>query len=141
MTLDSGYLNAYELLGRIYAWEGKPSKALEAFAHRVSMDVQNPFLHYFPADAWIKLIQGEDENDIVKLDELMQVYAHWRDRFPTRAEVYTEIGLLCQCYLEDPSTSENVVRSGIEKQAIPIDLLLYYQSLLSQGDASACLIK
>ncbi len=138
VNLNTGYLNAYELLGRVYAWEGNPALALQAYAHRVALDGQDPLLHYFPTALWLRQMQGLDRGKLANWKDLIDVYSQWMVRFPDRAEVYAEIGLVWQCYLEDPNFSEGVLSSGIEKQARPINLLKYYQSLLSRGDASVC---
>jgi hypothetical protein len=138
LSLDSSYLSAYELLGRIYAWEGSPAMAMDAFAHRVALDNQEPLLHYFPSDHWLRQIQGTDSAVEKTWDDLLQIYQHWKDRFTDRAEVYTEISLVWQCHKGNPSQAENVLRSGIEKQAQPIGLLEYYLRQLSQGDNSVC---
>ena len=141
LSLDTEYLNAYELLGRIYAWEGAPAKAMEAFAHRVALDGQDPLLNYFPSDQWLNQIRGTNSIQVEDWDELIRIYSNWMARFPHRSEVYIEIGLVWQCYLENPNRSESVLRSGIEMLAQPIELLEYYQSQLSQGDNSLCIQK
>jgi putative inorganic carbon (HCO3(-)) transporter len=141
LVLDRGYQSAYELLGRIYALEGSNSQAVDAFAHRVLLDGKNPLLHYFPSDYWLEQLQNTDSTDGENWSDLVQVYQHWIDRFPTRAEVYLEMSLLWQCYLSEPVRAEGVLRLGIEKQAQPVELLEYYQSLLSRGDISMCFVK
>jgi putative inorganic carbon (HCO3(-)) transporter len=141
LSLDPRILNAYELLGRIYAWEGMPDMAMNAFAQRVSLDREDPLLHYFPSVPLLRLIQGVDSDDKQNWDDLLQIYSHWRDRFPDRAEVYAEMGLVWQCYLDNTSQSESLLRSGMEKQARPNGLLEYYHNLLSYGDASLCFQK
>ena len=141
LSLDTGYLSAYELLGRIYAWEGTPTMAMEAFAHRVALDGQDPLLHYFLSDRWLRQIQGTDSAEAENWDDLLQVYSHWMNRFPHRAEIYTEIGLVWQCYQQNPDQADRILRSGIEKQATPVGLLEYYQGQLAQGDISLCIQK
>lgn len=141
LSLDTGYLSAYELLGRIYAWEGTPAMAMEAFAHRVALDGQDPLLHYFPSDRWLRQIQGTDGAEAENWDDLLQVYSHWMNRFPHRAEIYTEIGLVWQCFQQNPDQADRILRLGIEKQATPVGLLEYYQGQLAQGDISLCIQK
>lgn len=141
LPLDSRYLSAYELLGRIYAWEGSPTQALDAFAHRVVLDGQKPLPHYFPSDYWLRQILGTDTAEVDDWNDLIRIYSNWMERFPARAEVYTGIGLVWQCHKGNPGQAENVLRTGIEKQAQPIELLEYYQRQLSQGDNSLCIQK
>ena len=139
LALDSGYLNAYELLGRIYANEGNANMALDAFAHRVALDAQAPLLHYFPSEyllRWIKddaSIEGENWADLVK------IYSQWIDRYPNRAESYIETGLIWQCYLGNIDKSQSIVSSGIEKQAQPIEVLEFYQKFQTQDGNTICI--
>jgi len=141
LTLDSGSVSAYELLGRIYAWEGTPDKAIKAFANRVYLDGKDPLLRYFPSDRLLRLINGVNVKKNENWDDLIQVYSHWRDRFPERAEVYTEIGLVWQCYLVNLDATESILKTGIENQAKPSGLLEYYQNLLPQADSGMCSFK
>ena len=139
LALDSGYLNAYELLGRIYANEGNANTALDAFAHRVALDAQAPLLHYYPSEyllRWSKddaSIEGENWADLVK------IYSQWIDRYPYRAESYIETGLIWQCYLGNIDRSQSIVSSGIEKQAQPIEVLEFYQKFQTQGGNTICI--
>jgi putative inorganic carbon (HCO3(-)) transporter len=139
IDINPGYLSAYELLGRVYAWEGNPTNAMQAFAHRVALDEDDPLLKYFPTARWLRQMQGADSDKLSYWEDLITVYSQWMQRFPDRAEVYSEIGLVWQCYFDNANQSEVVLRSGIENQAHPLKLLEYYQGLLSQGDYSVCL--
>lgn len=141
LALDTGYISAYELLGRIYAWEGTPAAAMDAFAHRVALDGKDPLLHYYPSGSWLRQIQGKENAEGENWDDLIQIYSHWMVRFPNRAVSYAEIGLIWQCYKDNPGQAERVLRSGIEKQATPVGLLEYYQSQLDQEDNSLCIQK
>ena len=141
LSLDSRSISAYELLGRIYSREGIPDKAISAFANRVYLDGKDPLLHYFPSERLLRLINGGEIKKNQNWDDLIQVYTHWRDRFPERAEVYAEIGLVWQCYLGNLVTTDSTLRTGIENQAEPSGLLEYYQNLLPQADAGLCSLK
>ena len=140
-SLDLGYLNAYELLGRIYAWEGDPELAMIAFAHRVALDRQDPLLHYFPSDLWLRQVQSITDSEGQNWQDLIKVYSQWRARYPDRAELYVELGLVWQCYINDMAKSTATINTGIDKQAIPNELLAYYQYLLSQDESSMCINK
>lgn len=141
LSLDSRSVSAYELLGRIYVWEGMPDKAISAFANRVYLDGKEPLLHYFPSEYLLRLTHGGEVKNNQNWDDLIQVYSHWRDRFPERAEVYVEIGLVWQCYLGNLDVTENILKTGIENQAKPSGLLEYYQNLLPRADAGLCSLK
>ena len=54
ISLNPGFRQAYELLGRVYAWQGKPAEALETFARHVALDGKGPFLRYFPSGSWLR---------------------------------------------------------------------------------------
>lgn len=140
-SLDLGYLNAYELLGRIYAWEGDPGSAMIALAHRVALDRQDPLLHYFPSEHWLRQVQRITDSEGQNWKDLIKVYSQWKDRYPGRAELYVEQGLVWQCYLNDIAQSAATIKTGIDKQAIPSELLEYYQYLLSQGESAMCINK
>lgn len=138
-TLHEGYLNAYELLGRIYAREGNAELALNAFAQRVSIDGKDPLLHYFPSDLWLRQIHNVSNNEGSNWQDLNQVYQHWMIRYPDRAEVYSELGIVWQCYLNNPEMAANLIRTGIEKQAVPGSMLEYHLDFLGRANMTFCL--
>jgi putative inorganic carbon (HCO3(-)) transporter len=140
-AVDPGNLSAYELLGRIYAWEGNPAAAMLAFAYRVALDGQDALLRYYPSGSWLRGMQGGEQVKGDDWADLIKIYSQWMARFPERAAPYAEIGLIWQCYQDDPARATRVVGAGIEKGAVPPGLLEYYQSLLARGDNSLCVQK
>jgi len=137
---DEGNLSTYELLGRIYAWEGIEPLAMNAFAHRVALDGKDPFLRYFPSKHWLTQLDGSYDPEGEKWDDLVQVYSQWMARFPDRAELYIEASIAWQCRLNNPEMAARILTKGIEKGVMPPGLLEYYQNVISQGDTSMCLI-
>ncbi len=136
--LNPGYLDSYDLLGRIQAWEGNPILAMEALTKRVEHDGNEPLLQYYPSAYWLRQIEGGSSGNEDKWNDLIGVYSQWKTRYPDRAELYTQIGVIWQCYMADTNNAAIVIEAGIEAQAKPIGLLEYYQKLLSEGDTSFC---
>ncbi len=137
-ALEPDRLSAYELLGRIYAWEGKQEAALQALAYRVALDGEDALLRYYPSERWLQQMQGAEEVAGGEWNDLLKIYRHWKNRFPERAFSYVEIGLVWQCALDDPERAASVVQEGIDKNAEPTGLLAYYQQVLSREDHSLC---
>lgn len=138
IALDGEYLNAHELIGQIYTWEGQHSLAVDAFAHRVALDHNNPLSRYFPPGSWLKQLQGIDANGDNNWDDLITIYSHWMHRFPKRAGLYVEMSLVWQCSIGNPAQAYKVVSSGLENHAMPVELLEYYQNQLTLGDDLFC---
>jgi tetratricopeptide (TPR) repeat protein len=138
-TLNPGYLQAYELLGRIYAWEGKPVEALETFAQHVALDGNDPLLRYYPSGNWLRQLQTKGAINPVgqNWDDLIQIYSHWMVRYPKRAENYAEVSLIWQCHKGNPSQAKSVLRAGIEQQAQPLELLEITLDQISRSEAPA----
>ena len=139
IRLNPGYLQAYELLGRIYAWQGEPAQALGAFARRVALDGKDPFLRYYPSGSWLRQIQsqGQMSAEGQNWDDLIQVYSQWLVRYPERAENYAEIGLIWQCHQGNPGQAKSVLMAGIEQPARPIELLEVALDQISRSELPA----
>ncbi len=135
---DQSNLSANDLLGRIYAWEQNPILAIEGYAGRVAIDGNKPLLHYYPAGYWLEKLEGKEDSTQNDWQDLVTIYSQWSGRYPDRAELYTQIGLVWQCHLADKTRAASVIESGIQAQAKPIELLKYYQNLLFQGDSAYC---
>ncbi len=138
---DPDMLTAYELLGRISAWQGDPQRALHALSYRVALDGEHALLRYFPSGAWLRQLQGFTPAPDQDWLDLLKVYTNWRDRFPERSMSYAELGLVYQCYLDDPGWAASMLQAGIDKEALPGGLLQTYAGMLDTGDASLCWIR
>ena len=137
-AVDPDRLSAYELLGRIASWRGDHTTALQAFSCRVALDGAQVMSSYYPPTAWLRQLQGFAPAPDQDWRDLHDIYTHWQTRFPERAPTYAEIGLLWQCYLDDPAQAERAVAQGIAQGAAPAGLLEFYQAFLAQGDRSFC---
>jgi putative inorganic carbon (HCO3(-)) transporter len=140
-AMEPEMMSAYELLGRIYAWEGEPAAAMQALAYRVALDGEQALLRYFPSGSWLRQMQGKETVEGNDWQDLITVYSQWMYRFPERAMSYAEIGLVWQCYLDNPEQAARVVGAGVEKGAVPVGLLEYYQGRLALGDNALCVQK
>jgi tetratricopeptide (TPR) repeat protein len=137
-ALDPGMLSAYELLGRIYAWQGEPQAALQALSYRVVLDGEDALVRYFPSGSWLRGMQGFEAAPDQDWRDLITVYSYWRDRFPQRSMSYVEMGMVYQCHLDDPDRAASLLRTGIEVGAVPGGLLETYAGMLEAGDRSLC---
>lgn len=141
VSLNHRYLNAYELLGGLYTIEGSPGKAIATYAKRVANDEWNPMLRYSPSMSILRTINGENTNETENWLDLIRIYGQWNTRFPNRAEIYTEIAIVWQCYLDQSKNSIKIIDTAIEKQAQPKSLLEYYRYLISAGEGKFCVEK
>jgi putative inorganic carbon (HCO3(-)) transporter len=135
---DPGRLRAYELLGRIYAWQGDEEAALQALSYRVRLDGEDALLRYFPSGSWLRQLQGSGRGEVNDWQDLITVYSQWMYRFPERAYTYAEIGMVWQCALGDPGRAASAVQAGIDKGAVPAGLLERYAGMLEVGDTALC---
>ena len=131
LSIDEGNSQAYELLGEIAAWNGDVQQALEAFNHRVTLDMQDPLAQYFPSEYLLRRIQGTDLSPTLACQDLVQTYSNWMVRYPQRAENYVLLSLTQQSCQAGASQASQVLKLGLQNGAEPRSLLEYALQVLS----------
>ena len=115
----------YQILGRLDGWLGNDQSALLQLSKAVALDGKDPYWVYFPPKSILQRMQ-QGNNPATNWEDLLDVYTHWVDRFPRRAEGYLLCSILTAQQENDPKSAETYITRGLDQQAEPRRLLQYY---------------
>lgn len=116
---------AYDLLGRMAAWQGNYPTAYGYFARRVNLDNTNAWWAYYPPRALIQRLENKPAGTAEQWQHLLEIYTQWATRYPQRAENYLTAGLVSQLYINEPAGAVQFYQNGITQNAQPAGLLPY----------------
>ncbi len=122
---------SYLTLGRLHSWLGDQEQAMLALERSVELDGPEPMARYGPWVPWLRKLTGAQPVD--PWDDLRQVYRHWNNRYPQRAEIYVLRALVWARYKDDPARARALVQAGLDAGAEPAGLLVHYLSTLESG--------
>jgi hypothetical protein len=122
---------SYLTLGRLHSWLGDQEQAILALERSVELDGPEPMARYGPWVPWLRKLTGAQPAD--PWDDLMQVYRHWNNRYPQRAEMYVLRAMVWARYKNNPARARTLVQAGLDAGAEPAGLLVHYLSTLESG--------
>lgn len=118
-------LFAYDLLGRLAAWQGDNATAYGYFSLRVIQDSAKPWQRYYPPRAMINQLENHPTGPAENQQVLFEIYSQWLTRYPQRAENYLLAGLVAHLLIDNPNQAAQIYQNGIHRQAQPDGLLPY----------------
>ncbi len=123
----------HQILGRLDGWRGDDQNALAELSKAVELDGRNPYWEYYPPEFFIRRLSGNN-NPASNWDDLLDVYTHWVDRFPQRAENYLLCSILLAQQKHDLQGAESFLMRGLDQKAEPRrPLQSYLEKLINPG--------
>jgi putative inorganic carbon (HCO3(-)) transporter len=115
----------HQILGRLEGWLGNDQAALDELSKAVELDGRDPYWEYFPPTVIIRRVNGTN-NPASKWDDLINIYTHWVDRFPQRAEGYLLCSIVSAQQKHDLKSAEAFLTRGLDQDAKPRRQLEYF---------------
>jgi putative inorganic carbon (HCO3(-)) transporter len=125
IALDPDESHLHQVLGRLDGWLGDDQTALTELSKSVELDGQDPYWVYFPP-AFILRQMKHDNDSATNWDDLLDIYSHWVDRFPQRAEGYLLCSIVSARQKHDLKNAETYLVRGLDQKAAPRWQLQYY---------------
>jgi tetratricopeptide (TPR) repeat protein len=122
----------HQVLGRLDGWLGNDQTALDELSRAVELDGKNPYSVYFPPKFIIQRLKPMKDPE-ANWNDLLDVYAHWVERFPQRADGYLLCSILTAQQKHDLKSAETYLTRGLDQQAVPRQLLQYYLARLKNS--------